>query len=58
MNGYTGTDNVFAISNDSIPTFADSTAAAAAITTGNGYPTGSTYIYCDLSTGTIGFVRL
>ena len=57
-NGYTGSDNVFAISNDSIATFADATAAATAITTGNGYVTGSTYIYKNTATGSIGFISL
>jgi hypothetical protein len=57
-NGYTGSDNVFAISNSSIATFADATAAATAITTGNGYVTGSTYIYKNTATGSIGFIAL
>jgi hypothetical protein len=56
--GYTGSDNVFAISNSSIATFADATAAATAITTGNGYVTGSTYIYKNTATGSIGFIAL
>jgi hypothetical protein len=56
--GYTGTDNVFAISNNSIPQFTDAAAAAAAITVPNGYVTGTTYIYCDSTLGTIGYIRL
>jgi len=57
-NGYTGADDVFAIANASIPSFADKNAAETAITALNGYPAGSTYLYRNNQHGWIGFVTI
>jgi hypothetical protein len=45
-------------SNTSIPTYADFTAASAAITVGLGATAGCTYLYHDQATNSIGAVRL
>lgn len=50
--------NSFVISNSELPTYVDFTAASAAITTALGGATGSTYLYHDQTTNSIGAVRL
>lgn len=50
--------NRFVISNNSLPSFADHAAAAAAITTGSGASAGNTYLYHNQATDSIGAVRL
>lgn len=65
---YAGTDNLFntfntlsgqfVISNYHLPSYADHTAAAAAITVALGATAGSTYIYHNQATNSIGAVRL
>lgn len=45
--------NMFVISPNHLPSYADSTAAAAAITTGAGATSGNYYLYHDQSDGTI-----
>jgi hypothetical protein len=53
-----GIANSFIIGNNELPTYADFTAASAAITLALGGSAGSTYLYHDQATNSIGAVRL
>lgn len=56
MNNHINGQTIF--SNNSLPSYANATAAAAAITTGNGASTGCTYLYFDASTGIVKAIRI